>query len=73
MLRLLTGESSGRYLFSRINALKKLIWPFDAKWIKLNRSGVFCLRMFSQWLFPSVSSDSNRSGVGLGCPSAKNH
>lgn len=73
MLYLLTGKGSGHYLFNRMNALKKLIWPFDAKWIKLNRLGVFCLRMFSQWLFPSVSLGSNRSGVGLGRSSAKNH
>lgn len=73
MLHLLTGKGSGHSLFNRMNALKKLIRPFDAKWIKLNGLGVFCLSMFSQWLFPSVSLDSNGSGVGLGRPSAKSH
>lgn len=72
MLYLLIGKGNGNYLFKRMDVLSKLIWPFDAKWIKLNRLGVLCLRIFSQWLlFPSVSLDSSRSEVRLGLLSAR--
>lgn len=66
MLYLLIGKGSGHYLLNRVETLGKLIWPFDAKWIKLNRLGAFCLRLFPQWLFPSVSLESRRAGGELG-------
>lgn len=51
MLHLLTGKGSGHDLFNRMDALKKLIWPFDAKWIKLNRLGGFCFICFHNGYF----------------------
>lgn len=73
MLSLLIDEYAGDYLFNRIETLGTLIWPSEARWIKLSRLGAFCLRIFSQWLFPSMPLDSIRSRVRLGLPSAKNH
>lgn len=73
MLSLLIDECGGDYLFNGIETLGKSIWPFEEKWIKLNRLGMLCLRILSQWLFPSMPLDSVRSRVGLGLASAKNH
>lgn len=73
MLSLLVDEYGGDYLFNRIDTLGTLIWPFEARRTKLNRSGAFCLRIFSQWLFPSMELDSIKARVRLGLPSAKNH